>query len=234
MKKQWKYITPILCFILVIIFILFKNTNPGPQIEKTPVPSSIPTQQEEDKYQTLKKNYTNPDIVGFIEIPDLLLEPVVQTSDNDFYLNHNIDKKKDINGAIFLDYRINIDDSNKIIIYGHSNPELTLPFAKLANYSNKSFFDKHPNIYLYTENKTYIFSIFSSYIETHDFDYLNIKSFNGLSWLAHLQKLKNKSNYETNVEVTEDKTVIILQTCSFNENYQNETQKYHLVMGIEK
>ena len=74
------------------------------------------------------------------------------------------------------------------------------------------------------------YKIYSSYIETSDYDYVNLNSFNGLSWEEHINKLKNKSLYETGIELEENDNIIILQTCSMNEE---GFQKYHLVIGKE-
>lgn len=228
-----KFILPII--IIFIIFIFSFNIPKDDKTEKIKKVDELKEQEnikEQNNFDNLMKNYDNRNILAFVEIPNVLLEPIVQADDNEYYLNYNINNEKDINGATFLDYRINIDNSNKILIYGHSDKSKTLPFTKLSNYKDKDFFIKNPYIYLYTKDNNYKFKIFSTYIETSDFDYLNIESFNGLTWLEHLKKLKNKSFYETNVEVEDNKKIIILQTCSFDNEYKNYSQKYHLVMGI--
>ena len=84
------------------------------------------------------------------------------------------------------------------------------------------------------KEKTYTFQIFSSYVETSDFDYLNLESYNGLTWLEHLQKLKNKSQYQTDLSLEENKKVLVLQTCSFDAKYKNYRQKYRVVVAIEQ
>ena len=85
----------------------------------------------------LKTNYNNQDVVGIIQIPNLLEEPIVQTNNNDYYLHYDIYKNENINGAAFLDYRNNIRESKKLLIYGHSDPYGELPFVKIVNYNNQ-------------------------------------------------------------------------------------------------
>lgn len=179
----------------------------------------------------LRKEYNNQDIVAYVEIPNVLGEPIVQTNDNDYYLHNDIYKKQNIIGANFLDYRNNLDSDKKLLIYGHSDPEGTLPFVKLTNYNNEEFFRENRYIYLIDSNRKRKYEVFASYIETEDFDYVNLKSFGGLSYGEHLNKLKNKSYVPSDVVLDDNSNVLILQTCSFADIDTNT--KYQLVMGKE-
>lgn len=227
----------ILVLLIMIVGILFSIPFVNKKEQKEKVHTSVSSPEinvtEENKYEQLIQNY-GQNVIAFIEIPGVFIQPVAQTTDNDYYLTHNIQQEEDSNGAIYLDYRIHLDQSPKFIIYGHSDPKLSLPFASLARYHDESFFYEHNIIYLYTKEKTYTFQIFSSYVETSDFDYLNLESYNGLTWLEHLQKLKNKSQYQTDLSLEENKKVLVLQTCSFDAKYKNYRQKYRVVVAIEQ
>ena len=74
--------------------------------------------------------------------------------------------------------------------------------------------------------------MFSSYIETNDFDYVNLESFGGLTYKEHLEKLKKKSYVSKDIELKEDSKVLILQTCSFDESIQADP-KYQIVIAKE-
>lgn len=227
----------ILVLLIMIVGILFSIPFVNKKEQKEKVHTSVSSPEinvtEENKYEQLIQNY-GQNVIAFIELPGVFIEPVGQAADNDYYLTHNIQQEEDSNGAIYLDYRIDFNQNQKFIIYGHSDPQLSLPFAQLARYHDESFFYEHNIIYLYTKEKTYTFQIFSSYVETSDFDYLNLESYNGLTWLEHLQKLKNKSQYETNITLEDDKKVLVLQTCSFDSKYKNNRQKYRVVVAIEQ
>lgn len=227
----------ILVLLIMIVGILFSIPFVNKKEQKEKVHTSVSSPEinvtEENKYEQLIQNY-GQNVIAFIELPGVFIEPVGQAADNDYYLTHNIQQEEDSNGAIYLDYRIHLDQSPKLIIYGHSDPKLSLPFASLARYHDESFFYEHNIIYLYTKEKTYTFQIFSSYVETSDFDYLNLESYNGLTWLEHLQKLKNKSQYQTDLSLEENKKVLVLQTCSFDAKYKNYRQKYRVVVAIEQ
>lgn len=180
----------------------------------------------------LKNKYNNSDVVALVEIPNVLEEPIVQSTNNDFYLHFDIYRNENIIGATFLDYRNDIDSSNKLLIYSHSDPEGTLPFVKLNNYNNEEFFKNNKYIYLTDSNSKREYEVFSSYIETDDFDYVNLKRFNGLTYGEHLNKLKSKSYVQSDVELDDNSKVLILQTCSFNSDI-NAKDKFQLVMAKE-
>ena len=119
-----------------------------------------------------------------------------------------------------------------MLIYSHSDPEGTLPFVKLNNYNNEEFFKNNKYIYLTDSKSKRKYEVFSSYIETDDFDYVNLKKFNGLTYGEHLNKLKNKSYVKSDIELDDESKVLILQTCSFNSDI-NSNDKYQLVIAKE-
>lgn len=227
MKKRIIYIF-ISLFIIILILFSFTKVSSSTKI-KISNDKDDTNKQLITKYQ---KEYNNSDIKAILKIDDILLTPIVQTTDNNYYLKHDINKNENNNGEVFLDYRIK-DDSKKIIIYGHNNPNGTLPLSVLEKYKDEDFYKNHSLITLYTINKTYKFKIFTSYVETSDFDYLNLNSFNG-TYENHLNKLKNKSLYNTNTKINSKDKIIILQTCSYESLYKNYKDKYRLVMGIKQ
>lgn len=69
--------------------------------------------------------------------------PVMQASDNQWYLNHDYYGNDAHSGAIFLDYRNNAQFSDGIsIIYGHRmNGDLM--FSDVAKYQDQKYFAEH-------------------------------------------------------------------------------------------
>ena len=64
----------------------------------------------------------NQDIVGWIYVPGCDISfPVMQSKDNEYYLNHTVSGEYNNRGSIFLDANANaqFQDDNSII-YGHS------------------------------------------------------------------------------------------------------------------
>ena len=91
-------------------------------------------------FDELKKQ--NPDIVAWITIPGTNVNhPVYKTTDNDFYLNHNMLKQKGRYGALFFDYRDVIEPENQsqnLTIYGH-NMKFGSMFHDLQEYDSKEY-----------------------------------------------------------------------------------------------
>lgn len=165
--------------------------------------------------QQYQEKFNNPDIIGELSIENTNLKvPVAQGEDNDYYLNHLLDKTRNSLGSVYLDYRNQTTD-RKIIIYGHNSENVYTEFNLLENYLDKSYFNKHPIIYFQTETTRYQYQIFSVYIATDDFQHVNL-NYNNAEYANHLAWLKAQSVYDTGVEVNTYDDIIVLQTCYFN------------------
>ena len=185
-----------------------------------------------EEINKLKSEYNNNEIVMYIEVPNAFTIPVVQTENNEYYLNHDIYRKESSEGAVFLDYRNKSINDRKLIIYGYNKLDKTMPLSKLLEYKNESFFKNHHDINIYTDSGHKVYKVFSVYTEKEDFDYVNLNGYTGLGYYEHLLKLKEKSLYETGVSVEEDSKVLIISTCAL-ESGCNENPEYQLVMAVE-
>lgn len=194
-------------------------------------------ENEEDIYQEkikdLKEEYDNQDIVGILSVENSEFnEIIVQTTDNDYYLDHSIMHQSDWRGQAFLDYRLNIDESKKLLIYGHNSSKNNLPFKFFENYYDSSFLDEHKYIFLQTDRELKKYEIFSVYIEVSDWSYFTkVKFSTDESYYKHILELKNKSLYDTGVNVNKEDEILILQTCSYHKDYSNYEDRFLLVIG---
>ena len=184
---------------------------------------------ESKNIRLLQKKYNNTDIKAILKIDKEY--PVAQTQDNDFYLNHNYYRNYDVIGSIFLDYRANLEESDKLLIYGHSSNMVDVDFNVLENYYDKNYYENNKYISLETLNNIYTYEIFSVYIETSDFTYMNMNFDNEEDYFMHITKLKDKSLYPTNVNLNGNDDILILQTCSNHKDYQKYSKKYLLVIA---
>ena len=91
----------------------------------------------------------NPDIVAWLRIPGVLDYPVVQGTDNSYYLHHTFRKEYNIAGSIFLDARNASDFSDgKNIIYGHNMRDGSM-FHVLRKFQDLDFYQANREIWLY-------------------------------------------------------------------------------------
>ena len=193
---------------------------------------TLPTAMKQDKISYLQKKYQNEDVEAVISIDDDDFSyPVVQTSDNEYYLTHDYYKNSDALGAIYADYRVHLNGGKKILIFGHSSTIRDTAFNHLEKYYDKDYFSNHRYLTLETSENTYHYEIFSVYVETSDFTYMNLNFDSSLKWLAHIKGLQAKSWYSTSTNLTEDDDILILQTCSNHQKYKNDKSKYLLIIS---
>lgn len=166
----------------------------------------------------------NADIVGWLEIENTNINyPVLQGTDNSYYMTHNYKKEKSKNGSIFLnaDYNWNIP-SNNLLIYGH-NLGNGMMFQELLKYEKESFYQEHPVIRFTTaeEDAEYeIISAFKSRVyyksEKNVFRYYYfINSESEEEYNQFVKNAKNVSLYPIDETANYGDQLITLSTCSY-------------------
>ena len=162
----------------------------------------------------------NEEVVGELIVNNTKVDyPVVQASDNDYYLDHNINKEKNANGWVFLDFRndaMNLDKNN--IIYGHNMYYSGVMFGTLYKTYNKNWYT-NPDNQMITYNTLYEdmeFQIFSIYKVPDTNDYLKVYFDGDNDFLEFIDMITERSIYDFNVPVNADDKIITLSTCSDN------------------
>lgn len=164
----------------------------------------------------------NPQCVGYVSIKDTPLSyPVMQTGEENgmFYLTHGFDRSPHGNGTPFLDVRCDTGrPSANLILYGH-NTRNTKMFSVLRFYLEKEYYTEHPVVRFDHENggDYEIFAVlFSSLSEEKNrnlFQMVERDEENLEEWRAFLAYLKEKSLYDTGVEVGDEDEILTLSTC---------------------
>lgn len=241
MKNTNKHYIIIILLVMLIVSILtfniykYNNTLKSKIINSNTIEVNYEINKidYEEELNKVRNKYNNNDIVGILSnSDDTLNEIVMQSTDNDYYLEHTVYHESNWRGQTFLDYRNDINNSDKLIIYGHNSNYYNLPFKVLENYYNKSYYDENKYLYLQTNLNKYKYEIFSVYVEVSDWDYYNKMKFNTKNeYYNHILKLKNKSMYDTNVSVNEDDKILIIQTCSTKKEYSNYENKFLLIIA---
>ena len=140
--------------------------------EQTPVPENPaePEGPEEDPrpanpidFPSLKAEH--PDIYAWVTIPDTgVNHPIVQsTTDDNYYLYHDLDGNYTIYGSVFTQSMNATDFSDPVtIVYGHHTDNGTM-FSDLRNFTDKDYFDAHEEMYIYTPGHILTYRIISAY-----------------------------------------------------------------------
>ena len=187
-----------------------------------------PTEQIEPTERMLKVKKLqeeNAEIVGWLEISGTKINyPVLQGTDNEYYMTHNYKKQKSKNGSIFLnkDYDWTIPSSN-LLIYGHNSGNGTM-FQELLKYVDENFYKKHPIIRFTTaeEDAEYeIISVFKSRVyyksEENVFRYyyfVNAESEG--EYNEFVENAKKASLYDIEATAKYGEQLITLSTCSYH------------------
>ncbi len=212
-----------ICFILSSLFLLYKiikTNNTKKEIEKSKLSDEVIKENAVEKtIDNLKIEYNNNDIIGILSIPNLFNTPVVQTTDNTYYLIHSLNKDYSVIGNVFLDYRNSIN-AKQLNFYGHNSGKYDPPFRKLQNYLNEDFYNNNKIIELRVLNEVRTYEIFSVKIveKSSKEEHMNFEYIDNATWLEHLNKLKNNSLYQTKTILNESDNIIVLQTCIFGIN----------------
>lgn len=164
----------------------------------------------------------NSDTIAWINLPGTNINyPVVQSNNNDYYLNHSFKKEYTDAGWIFMDYRNNNNFNDKnTIIYGHSRLNKTM-FGTLRNVLTKDWYNNKDNyiIRISTPSNNYLYQIFSVYkIETENY-YLKTDFNNTTEYKKFLDTIASRSIYSFNDKPNKSDKIITLSTCS-NNNYK--------------
>ncbi|AOV06950.1 SrtB family sortase [Sporosarcina ureilytica] len=158
----------------------------------------------------------NDELVGWITIEGTQIDyPILQADNNVDYLNRNFYKEKNIAGSIFMDFRNDVQNpSLNTIIYGHRVKDGSM-FEQLTKFQDKDFFKTHKTFEFDTLYDSYIAEIFAVYITKTDFDYIQTDFASDTEYEQLLTGIREKSMYETDVEVNPDDHILTLSTCDY-------------------
>lgn len=159
---------------------------------------------------------TNPDTVAWIKVEGTKINyPVVQSTDNDYYLHHDYRKNDNMAGWIFGDYRDDFTNFKyNTIIYGHNMNNKTM-FGSLPDAVLSSSWQNNPDnhlIKLSTPTSNSVWKVFSVYTIEPEVYYLKIPA-STESHQEFITTIKNRSIYNFNTDVTVNDKILTLSTC---------------------
>ena len=181
------------------------------------------------------KKSTNEDVVGWIRVPGTNIdEPILQTTDNEFYLNHSLTKEELDVGSIFLDAKANSNyDNNLNFVFGH-NTYIDNKFTQLRKFSDPEFNKANKTFYIFTDKNekiTYriigqglIPPVFPLYTE----DNVKLTVDNLTEYQKHLKEFTDITQEDIE-DIHVDSKLAILTTCL---SYNNSDGR-QIVVGLE-
>ena len=185
---------------------------------------------EETRYFKVLNQYKslynqNKNLIGWLKIADTIIDyPVMQTGDNDYYQNHNINLEEDRNGALFMDTACDVrTPSTNFIVYGH-NMRSGKMFGSLDDYESEAFYQKHKTIQfdtIYEEGTYEVMYVFRSRVYQKDevvFKYYQFIDANSEEeFNSYMNEMAAISFYDTGVTASYGDQLLTLSTCDYEE-----------------
>lgn len=167
----------------------------------------------------------NQKLIGWVKIDDTIIDyPVMQTVNNEYYLDHNFNQEEDRNGCIFMDYQCDVvKGCDNIILYGHHMKSGKM-FGTLNKYSKQSYYEEHPVIQFDTiyEKGTYqVMYVFRSKVYSEEdvtFKYYQfINAASEKEFYSAMNEMAALSLYDTGVTANYGDKLLTLSTCDYQE-----------------
>ena len=156
----------------------------------------------------------NENIIAWIEIPDTQISyPIMQGSDNAYYLNHTFRDQVNGAGSIFME-TLNASDFTDYhtILYGHNMKNGSM-FGSLSEYKSPTYLVAHPYIDVSVEEGILQYEIFSCYVTQVGSESYTIGFAPDEVYGEYLEMIKGNSLYDTGVEVSVENQILTLSTC---------------------
>lgn len=205
-----------------------------PSEPENPVTPNNPTTPNKPTYVSpYYKNYakvlsvlkeTNSDTVGWLTVNNTTVNyPVVQATNNSYYLNHDFNKNSNSLGWIFMDYRNNpYDLDQNTVVYGHNVAKAKLMFGNLSATLNPSWYTKANNQYITfnTSAGDMQWRIFSIYKVAATNDYLYNHFETQEEFLDFIKRMRERSIHDFGVDIKENDKILTLSTCQNSGQYR--------------
>lgn len=235
MKKMY-YISAGVCAILSITLVMLYVLKMLPQHSSEDAVfaaiSEAAGEQLPPNFETLST--INDDIYAWLDIPDSQIStPVLQcVEDQDFYLDHGLDRNKSPNGALFTEPSYNTADFSDIltVVYGHRAESGTMFGGLQTLYSDPEQYVACKEIVIYQPQKELHYKVFAAvpYDNRHllyQYDFSNPKIYS--AFFSSVENIRTLGTQLSPSDFPEYPTpVLILSTC-----LEGDEKSRYLVMA---
>lgn len=192
-----------------------------PEAEETVPEATEPTILPE--YEKIYK--MNPDLVGWITVPDTVIDyPVVQSrSDPTFYLKHNFDKEETPYGCIFAAAACDaFAPSDNVTLFGHNMLDGSM-FTGLVEYLTPGYAAEHDVVYfdtLYEHHRYRVFAVLTTVSGAwREYDYYRfVNALSSVEFSHFVEDCKERSLYESEITPQYGDKLLCLSTCEHSRN----------------
>lgn len=183
------------------------------------------TQSEEAKEQAgeapIKVDFPvlkekNSSVIAWIYIEALDISyPVMQASDNDYFLHRTVEGNYNFAGSIFMDCENKSDFSDgNTIIYGHNMSDGSM-FGRLKEFNLNQAYLISPYIWIITEQGSYRYEVFSTQVVNVASDCYTLFEETDDIFLTFMERMRMNSNIETEIrDFQKTDRVVTLSTCA--------------------
>ena len=159
----------------------------------------------------------NPDVVGWLSLEDTVINyPIVQGSDNEYYLHHLFTKEYNNTGCIFMDVDNAKDFSDlNTVLYAHHMRNGSM-FAELEGYRAQEYYDTHRELVLQTPSGNYLVEPFAGLLTDGYSDYIQIGFQDSDSFLSYVNQMRSQSTFQADGTITAEDRILTMSTCRYD------------------
>jgi len=162
----------------------------------------------------------NSDIVAWLFAEGRSIDlPVVQGTDNYYYLHHLFNKEANKLGTLFVDYQNKEDFSDRnTVIFGHNMNDGSM-FSILENYRDQTYYESFPEMDLYTPSGDYTIELFAGVVTSGDYKFIRLDFQDDTDFMSYIITMRILSTFESPVEINANDRIVTLSTCVYD--YEN-------------
>ena len=159
----------------------------------------------------------NPDYVGWIRMKNSYIDyPMVQGTDNSFYLDHLYTKEYNNVGSVFLDCGNSRDFTDRnTVIYAHNVKNGTM-FMEIAKFEDPSYYATHDVIEIYTQQCNYKLYPVAGILTTGADNYVAFNFGSDEEFLNYVSYFTSNSTFTSNTALNPGDQTVLLSTCSYS------------------
>lgn len=181
-----------------------------------------PSQEEKDylKNRFAQLTGVNPETIAYVYAPGTELdEPVVQTTDNETYLNKTFDGGNEpLMGTVFMDTDNKKDFSDRLTwLFGHARGSKVADhrmFNDVNFYDKQDYFDQHPYVVIETPDRKYYYEAMCLVIVPEDTAFYRTSFTDDKDFTTQLKKVyEDGQTKNPNIKIKASDKYLVLSTC---------------------